>query len=591
MKIADLKEFQDGHRFEADLVIVGAGPAGLTVARQLFNTGIDILVLESGQRQEAEAFAALNRVEYDVNQYSNAQVEKRRTHHGRSEAIWSHEDQPYGIRCRGLGGSTMVWAGKSTGFNSFDFSKRSWVPDSGWPVSYEDIQPYLKQAAGVLNLGPNCYDEAFEGFAEARLESEGLKSIFWEFARSKTDHVDILRVGDEFAREDASNVRVLLNATLTKIRTDETASTVEEVEVTTIDGQRATVRATALVLAGGAIENARMLLAANQIQSEGLGNQHDVVGRYMMDHPAGRIAHFDSAHANEIAQRFGFYGEKKDGHSHMYLHGLSLNHSVQEEEGLLNCALYTMEDRSPHDPWDALRRLATRESSAPLADMMAVVSSPALLAKGVGRKIFESDYFPRQVRSVIVNYLVSHNPNFVVSEYQTHGIPHKLSAVWIDAICEQAPLRENRVVLSTHKDPMGLPKAKVVWKIEDQIKQSVYRLARTMARDFERAGLPKPILEDWIERGRPEEAVLVDMAHTMGTTRMSPDPKKGVVTEECRVHSMNNLYMAGGSVFPTGGHANPTLMITALSLRLGDHLREVFSQSHNWQMSAEAETA
>ncbi len=245
-----------------------------------------------------------------------------------------------------------------------------------------------------------------------------------------------------------------------------------------------------------------------------------------------------------------------------------------------------MEDRSPNDPWDALHRLARHDSPSPFADILSILSSPAIIAKGIGRRIFESAFFPSQIRSLIVNMLVRYNPNFVVSEYQSHGVPHKLAAVWIDAISEQAPLAENRVTLADERDALGVPRARVTWKVEEQIKQSVYRLARTMADEFARADLPRPQLESWIAEGRPEDAVLVDMAHTMGTTRMSTDPKKGVVTDECRVHGINNLYVAGGSVFPTGGHANPTLMITALSLRLADHLKEVFAHTRNWQRSA-----
>ena len=60
----------------------------------------------------------------------------------------------------------------------------------------------------------------------------------------------------------------------------------------------------------------------------------------------------------------------------------------------------------------------------------------------------------------------------------------------------------------------------------------------------------------------------------MGTTRMNRDPTKGVVDENCRVHSLANLYVAGSSVFPTGGVANPTLTIVTLALRLADHIKE-----------------
>jgi choline dehydrogenase-like flavoprotein len=68
------------------------------------------------------------------------------------------------------------------------------------------------------------------------------------------------------------------------------------------------------------------------------------------------------------------------------------------------------------------------------------------------------------------------------------------------------------------------------------------------------------------------------LSHHLGTTRMSANPRSGVVDPDCKVHSIGNLYVSGGSVFPTSGHANPTLTILALSLRLADDLASQFRQ-------------
>jgi choline dehydrogenase-like flavoprotein len=62
-------------------------------------------------------------------------------------------------------------------------------------------------------------------------------------------------------------------------------------------------------------------------------------------------------------------------------------------------------------------------------------------------------------------------------------------------------------------------------------------------------------------------------SHNIGTTRMSEDPRTGVVDQHAKVHGVSNLYVAGSSVFPTGGHANPTLTIVAHALLLADHLK------------------
>ncbi len=78
----------------------------------------------------------------------------------------------------------------------------------------------------------------------------------------------------------------------------------------------------------------------------------------------------------------------------------------------------------------------------------------------------------------------------------------------------------------------------------------------------------------WVTDTKPiGEADLSGNYHFIGATRMSPDPRDGVVNANCKVHGVDNLYVAGCSVFPTGGHANPTLTIVALAIRLADHLR------------------
>ena len=94
--------------------------------------------------------------------------------------------------------------------------------------------------------------------------------------------------------------------------------------------------------------------------------------------------------------------------------------------------------------------------------------------------------------------------------------------------------------------------------------------------EFGRAGLGRvQILFE--EEGSDWPADLAGGFHHMGTTRMSDDPKQGVVDRDCRVHGMSNLYVAGSSVFTTGGSSNPTMFIVALALRLADHLWEVVS--------------
>jgi choline dehydrogenase-like flavoprotein len=578
MQIEDLATHAADSRFEADLAIVGGGPAGLTIAREFFGTSTRVLVLESGMLEETPNHAALAELESVGEPRSNMQKQKRVAFHGASSSSWSPDLQPYGVRCRALGGSTHAWAGKSAAFDSVDFEKRSWVPHSGWPIERASLARYLDRAADILNLGPNSYDESLWeliGMAppEPRVDVEGLRSFFWQFARSRLDHLDIMRFGREFVTFKAENVRVLLNATVRQIELAPDGTSFDGLEISTVEGVRSKVKAKLAVIAASGIENPRLLLASNAIQSSGIGNSSDLVGRFLMDHAGARVGRFDMAGLAQIVKRFGFYGVRHNGRTHMYMHGLAPSPIIQEREQLLNSAVYFMPERSPDDPWDALKRLLRRNSAKPGDDMLAVLSGAGLLAKGIGMKALASNATPTVLKDFIVNTAIRYNPNLVAEEFQSRGLPHKLTGVWIDAIAEQRPDPDSRVTLADRTDRIGVPLAKVNWRINDDERRTIVRIAHLTRDAFARVGMAVPILEPWVAEERLEDGVIIDMAHTLGTTRMSETPASGVVDKNCQVHGVRGLYVAGGSIFPTSGHANPTLMILALAIRLADTMK------------------
>jgi choline dehydrogenase-like flavoprotein len=257
----------------------------------------------------------------------------------------------------------------------------------------------------------------------------------------------------------------------------------------------------------------------------------------------------------------------------MYMHGLTPSRTWQEREGLLNCSLYMMEEHAPDDPLDALKRLLRAKSRAPMSDGWAVVRSPGLFTKAMIMKAFKSEHIPESLKSLAVSLAIRANPNFVVREFMNRGLPHKLNRISVDAISEQVPDPDSRITLSRRTDALGVPLARVNWKIDRLERNTLARLGHLIADEFPKAGLPTPVLEDWVLHNRLDDAVIIDMAHTMGTTRMADDPNKGVVNRNCQVNGVGGLYVAGSSVFPTSGHANPTLMILALAIRLADHLK------------------
>lgn len=137
---------------------------------------------------------------------------------------------------------------------------------------------------------------------------------------------------------------------------------------------------------------------------------------------------------------------------------------------------------------------------------------------------------------------------------------------------EPAPNPDSRVVLVGDRDELGLQRVALDWRLSEADKRNVRQTLELFGAEIGRAGIGRPkILYEEDDSGWPED--LGGGEHLMGTTRMSDDPKQGVVDRHCRVHGMANLFVAGSSVFPTAGGATPTLMIVALAIRLADHLK------------------
>jgi choline dehydrogenase-like flavoprotein len=568
MRIGRLTSLEPGAVLRTDLAIVGGGPVGLTIGELCAKAGLSVLVLESGLEAQDALHEELNAVELDGSESIQNLAEARRAFHASLARHWTHERQPFGVRCRGLGGSTQAWAGKSAPFDPIDYRRRHWVENSGWPIAANELEPYIRQAGELLNLCPTEPARRFAG--------ERLVSFYWQFARSRVDHLDVMRFGREVLVRRPDGLDIMLDATITRIALEPAGQRVSHLEATDSAGRRRRVEAAHFVLAASAIENARLLLASNDVASCGIGNEYDSVGRYMMDHIGARIGSIPAEGIPRMAKAFGFYGVAHRGRSHMFMHGLALEPRWQEAEQLLNAAVYFAPQRAADDPWDSLKRLLKGRSAHRLRDFASVARGSATLASGLGVKVLASPRLPGGLRDAVVNSAIRLMPNRVAEEFESAGLPHKLCGISVEAVTEQVPCRENRIGLSDRRDRFGVPLPRARWRIGDREWRTLLRLGRATAAEIAAAGMPLPVLAEWVERSRPESAQAIDLAHTMGTTRMSEHPRTGVVDAHCRVHGIANLHVAGGSVLPTGGHANPTWMMLALGCRLAGRLQQEF---------------
>jgi hypothetical protein len=274
-----------------------------------------------------------------------------------------------------------------------------------------------------------------------------------------------------------------------------------------------------------------------------------------MDHTSISAASFDPKHAKEVRSRFGAYWLDDRNGRHRYLHGLKLSPEEQEKGQLVNCRAYLDEGVATGDPWSALKRISSSLRSGHIngRDAWLVFSNLGDLGKGLYRRN------------------VQHRPELGPVEQ-----------VKLELILEQVPDPESRVTLSEDKkDALGMPLSSLHWKIADVERRTANRMVELVAEEFERLRLPAlrdvPQLDphaDWT-------AHFFERAHPTGTTRMSRNPKEGVVDENCQVHDVQGLYVSGSSVFPTAGAVNPTLMIVAAALRLAAFLKaRHFKTSH-----------
>ena len=281
MKFMDLNDLEYSGSINADLCIVGSGPAGATIAKEFSGSTVQVLLIEGGGMDETAADQAL----YDIENVGAIRT--------------APQDQ---VRNRILGGSSHTWSGRCASFDDIDFEFRTWVPHSGWPICMADIHPFLDRSRKYLGLGPNIYDHRLWkelGISPpgSRIDPAFLKSQFWQYSRDERNSDEPTRFSRMLAEISAPNVRLLMHANLTQINTNETGTQIESLEVRTLGGRRTEVKAKVVVLACGGLENARLLLASKRFNTNGIGNSNDLVGQFLMDHPGCTLGSFGPRHS------------------------------------------------------------------------------------------------------------------------------------------------------------------------------------------------------------------------------------------------------------------------------------------------------
>ena len=496
----DASQWPDGASLEADLCIIGAGPAGMVLAREFMGTGIKVLLLESGGVRPEEWPQTLNEGTVVGHSYAGLRPTRNRQVGGISP-IWN-------TPVAGLKGAKYV------PLDPWDFDRTPKLA-SGWPIRKADLDPFYRRAQDACAIGPYLYDGA--DWADSHrvplpLPERALVTRVYQFGgRLPFTSTYPTLFGA------SPNIRVHHHATVCRLKPGPGGGRVEEGEIASPDGRRHRIRAATFVLAAGAIENPRLL------QVSGLGNT--MVGRCFMEHPRDHALTLIPA-SPEIFSQAAFYDAHPAPDGTIVGGRLALSEHAVRELGFPNTSLTLLPRvREESPPTGMLGRLHQA--------IRALRSARPRGGYGWSKQRDPFRYF--DALRILVNL-------------------------------EQRPDPENRVVLGTDRDALGIPRPVLHWRWRNDEQEEVVRLRSFLASTLESAGLGKVTVD-------ASQGVDPNAHHHAGTTRMSSGSGDGVVDPDGRVHGVTNLYVAGASVFPTSGFANPTLTLVALAIRLADHLK------------------
>lgn len=442
-------------------------------------------------------------------------------------------------RLRFFGGTTAIWGGRCAELDPIDLETRDYVPHSGWPFDWQELGRWYDEARPLFGLPPRRpVPDDLRRAGVALPEFDELETPLWTFDRRF----------DRFAWESCRDLeadprcQIVTHATVTGIVP--AGRGIERVEARSLGSARLTVRGRQFVLGAGGIENPRLLLAS------GLGNAHDQVGRYFMEHPHARGGRIVAGAAWRLLEAFG-RRHRIGGEDVAAL--IAPSESLQRRERILNTSL-TIAARQP----EGRRQFIGMKAYAGLKHNMAPTRG--------GRRLWMAT---KKAAAWAQRRVDPARP----------WLLHKLGSLEVALLVrgEQAPNPASRVTLAGEKDATGVPRAKLDWRLSEIDVRSVASLVEALGRELKRLGLGKVEPAHWLSSGAWKTDPLISSHpiggyHHMGTTRMGSDPRSSVTDEWGRVHGVGNLWVAGSSLFPTGGWANPTLTIVALALRSAERI-------------------
>ncbi|MDF3933413.1 FAD-dependent oxidoreductase [Pseudomonas citronellolis] len=475
---------QKAHRDAYDFCIVGAGPAGITLALHLAGAGWSVALLEGGGREPEQRSQSLYQCTLsDLDMF------------------------PEATRLRYLGGTSNHWSGRCRPFEPSDFSATPPGGLSGWPIAFADIERYLPAAMAIVDLPAGADFKACNAPLVGG-EFDADRFLLSPPTRFASKYADAL--------EKTAGLELFLNCNCVDIQFEPGSGRVGAVVVSDYDGQRDSFKATHFILATGAIENARQLLNSQSLAAAGVVREDGFVGRCFMEH--------------------------------------------------LNIDMGTFILKQGQDPEP--RQFYTSDAfvKAQHAGKGNVSISLLQSVTAYGRTAEIKDF----LENLSCDIGIAHKLDFIV-KFNCPGDGT------IGTMIEQFPNPQSRVSLVAERDPLGMPKASINWQLSPADRHTIKVIGLEMAKRFADSGLGFVKLHEYVYDATLP-LTMTPHAHHMGTTRMAASAESGVVDSDCKVFGTANLYVAGSSIFATGGASNPTMPLLQFALRLAEHLDQQMSR-------------
>ncbi len=432
-------------------------------------------------------------------------------------------------RARWLGGTSNMWQGWCAPLDSFDFKKKDYVKYSGWPIDKTDLDPYEEKARSIVDLPNEPQSIKYKGWTDVLEKADkNFNGFTFQWSFPPTNFRD--KYKSEL--ENRSNITCFVNANLTDITLLNNVASIKNIEIKNYKNTLFNANAKIYILAAGGIENARLLLNFNKQCKKGIGNEKDLVGRFFSEHPHFFIGNFImDDHITRI-----FASKEPEDNFNFRKSFLAPSEKFQKHDKVLNFGLRI-------EP----------------------------------KTFLYNDPFKEKLKSAICATDWSQN---MTNKLRGKKINCTDIDGYIKIASESAPNPASRITIGSEVDKFGLKRTVLDWQLLKIDKFTFQKASICFAELFVKLDLGRVKIDDWVISenirfpGFPQE---LGGRHHMGTTRMGTSPAEGVVDRNQKVFGIDNLYIAGSSVFTTTGHVNPTFPIIQMTLRLVDHVNSRFT--------------